>query len=130
MKFELALEQSRARIALRCPHPAVPDFDVTGAIMPSRNGACEFSVLQRMVLHMYGETPLGRIEARAFGNGPARQNTADLKSEIIVQLSRGMLLHDEAQLFSALLNLAARFRRGVKITFAAVFFKSHGEQCQ
>ena len=71
---------------------AVPDLDRAGAVLPRRDRPLEVAVLERMVLDMHGEVPLSAPERDAFRHRPARERTASLESEVVVQAPRVVAL--------------------------------------
>jgi len=48
-----------------------------------------------MILHVHGETSIGRVEARPSCDRPALQHVAELQPKVVVELPRRMLLNDE-----------------------------------
>jgi hypothetical protein len=62
-----------------------------------RYGALEVTVVERMVLDFDRETLIGGIQGWAAGHGPGFEDPVELKSQIIVESSRRMLLDHETQ---------------------------------
>src|SRR3989442_14115110 len=74
-----------------------------------------------MVFGLDGQALIGRIEGRAFGDGPRFQCPISFQPEVVVQAPRGMFLdHEKA---ARLRGFSPRGLRGaVEAPFAAVFF--------
>ena len=96
-ELELAGGIVRPRVADRLPGAPVPEHDRAAAILALGDGALERAVVERMVLDMDGEPALGRVQARALRHRPALQHAVQLEAEVVVQASRCMLLHHEAE---------------------------------
>jgi len=78
-----------------------------------------------MVFGLDGQAFIGRIEGRAFGDGPRFQRPISLQPEVVVQAPRGMFLDHEKR--AGLRGFFPRGLRGaVEAPFAAVFF----QRCQ
>ncbi len=72
-----------------------------------------------MILDVHCQPFDRRIETGSFGNGPAFQNAVEFQTEIVMQVTCGMLLNNEqTSIFLALLTL--RFGRSLKMTFSMV----------
>ena len=70
---------------------------------------------------------IGGIEARPFWNGPAEQHPVKLQAEVVVQVTRAVLLDHEAQ--GGALGLphpAFRLGSDREIAFLAVELERHG----
>src|SRR2546422_1290864 len=72
-----------------------------------------------MVFGLDRQTLVGRIEGRAFGDGPRFQRPINLQPEVVVQAPRGMFLDHEKR--AGLRGFFPRGLRGaVEASFAAV----------
>src|SRR5206468_2907361 len=79
---------------------------LVGALVPDHHGAApvlalwdhtlEARVFQRVILDLHRETFLAWIEGRPLRHRPRRHGVTDLKSEVVMQGGRAMLLDDEA----------------------------------
>ena len=69
VEVQLALPYGAGGVvgAVRLPGPAIPDDDVTAAVLTVRDDALERLVLDRVVLDMDGEAPDLRVEGRPRG---------------------------------------------------------------
>ena len=94
-EIEPALLQPAHRVALGLPAAAVPDDHLAAAVLALRDLALEVGIVERMVLDVHGEPLVAGHQARAAGDGPARQRVADLEAEVVVQPPRRVLLHHE-----------------------------------
>ena len=77
--------------------PAVPEHDRAAAIFALRNHTLEGVVLHRMIFDLDGEAAGGGIEAGPFGHRPALHDAPELQTEVIVQMTGGVLLDDERE---------------------------------
>src|SRR4051812_25185415 len=77
--------------------PTIPEHDRSAAVLPFGNGSLEGVVLDRMVLHLHGQSSHGRVVARPLRHGPTLHHPIELETEVEMEMARSMLLHDEAQ---------------------------------
>jgi hypothetical protein len=109
---QLALSQGLGGIALCRPEAPVPEHDSPAAILAFGYGPFEIAIVEGVVLGLYGQALVLRIERRPLGRGPGLEHAIDFEAEIIVQPRRGMLLHDKAGVLRGSdLSLAARLGR-------------------
>ena len=109
-ELQIALAHAGVRIADRRPAAAVPGLDRAGAVLTFRDRALEVGVIERMVLDMRREPPVGGIERGSLAHRPAPQHAAMLKPQVPVQpgpLGR-VLLHHEQRRRRARLGFARR----------------------
>src|SRR6185437_14070914 len=64
-EWQVALAHGGLGIADRLPAAAVPGLHFAGAVLSLRDAALEVGVVERMVLDMRGEPPVGGIERQA-----------------------------------------------------------------
>ena len=81
-----------------------------------------------MILDLHRQTLVGRIERRAFGNGPRFEHALHLQAEVVVQMRRVMSLHHET-MPRLLFKFRRRLGRFLKAPFSFVFVKRHGSYC-
>ncbi len=77
----------------------VPDHDGSCAVVSGGDDAFEIFVVEGMVFYLHGQSFIGGVERRAFGDGPAFQDAVHFQPEVIVEAGCGMFLHDEPQGF-------------------------------
>ena len=107
--------------ALGNPEAAVPQHDGAAAVLTLRNRAFEVAVVERMILHFHGQALVGRIQRGPAGDGPGFEDAVPLQAKVVVQLSRGMLLHHKAQSRGGGYALLARRLLGFReVAFGAV----------
>src|SRR5439155_157440 len=102
----------------------IPNNDFAGAVVPFRDDAFKFAVVDRMILRLHSQTFLGGIERRTFGDRPRSKDASHFKPEVVVEASRVMLLDNEAVPASFFYG-AGRFWGFVEFPFPFVFFKAH-----
>jgi len=95
-ELELSLGVALAGVPLRLPGPVVPDHDGAAAVLTGGNGTLEGAVVERMVLDVDGEAPVGGIEAWSSRYRPALEDAGQLQPEIVVQATCRVLLDHEA----------------------------------
>jgi len=78
-----------------------------------------------MVLNLHGQALVRRSSRRAFGHGPAFENTVQLKAQIVMDVRGSMLLHDENQLLPPAMCNRARLRRFPEMAFLAIVSQRH-----
>src|ERR1700733_5583638 len=76
---------------------AVPDEDVTGAVLAARDAPLEAVVLHRMIFRLDRQPLHLGVVARSFGHGPTRHRSGDLETKIVVHSRRVVLLDDELE---------------------------------
>src|SRR5437660_7170640 len=116
----MAVSQSLPRIADRLPCAAIPDIDMSGAVLTGWNVAFESRVIERVVLDFDGKPPLADVFARTFWNRPALQHAIELETKIEMQLPRLVPLDHELELRPATPHAALRLGRDFEIPLAAV----------
>ena len=80
---------------VRFPGSAVPDDDVTAAVLAGRDHPFEVQVLDRVVFDVHGRALHGRVQRRSPGDGPAHEHAADFEPEVVVQPAGSVQLHHE-----------------------------------
>ena len=70
-ELQFALAHAGFGIADRLPGAAVPGLDRAGAVLAFRDRALEFGVVERMVLDMRREPPVGGIERGSLAAPPS-----------------------------------------------------------
>src|SRR5690606_6121764 len=110
----------RAAFAYRLPRAAIPQHDRAATVLSLRDDAFEAAVLERMILHMYGQAAVGGIQARALGDGPAFQHTIQFEAKIVVEATRRVLLDHEAVAVSLVGCRPRRLRRSLEVPFCGV----------
>src|SRR5207247_4321284 len=94
-----------------------------GPVVPFRDDACKFAIVDRMILRLHSETFLGGIERRTSGDRPRSKDASHFKPEVVVETSRVMLLDNEA-VPPPFFYGARRFWGVVEFPFPFVFFKA------
>ena len=117
-ELEVALLERCDGIADRRPRAAVPDIDTTRTVVAGRNVSRELRVFERMVFGLDRETLDRRIVARTFWHGPALEHAVQFEPEVVMQVARGVTLHDELERG---VHLRALRRRRVRIDAATRF---------
>ena len=126
LEFEMPLGIPRDRVFLGPPGAAIPEHHGAGAVLPLRDHAFEAPVFQRVVLDMHGKALVRRIEARPFGNRPAQQHAAELEPEVIVQMTRRVLLDDERKRFPGFAgDFSAGFGSDAEVALGPIFLQCH-----
>ena len=99
-EFQLAVAELLlgALVADRCPEPTIPKHHRTATVLSLRNRAFEVAVVERMVLHLHGQTLIVRINRWTPRDRPRFEHAIEFKPEIVVQACCRMFLDDEAQL--------------------------------
>ena len=98
---ELELELATLHLLGRGPvaegavRAAVPDDGRPGAVAALGDHALEVAVLERMVLDVHGQALLAVPDRRPLRHGPAREHTAELEPEVVVEPAGRVLVHDE-----------------------------------
>ncbi len=124
---EVPVTIGATRIAVGNPRAGVPDHDRPRTVLALGDHALEARVLERVVLDVDREPLFSGIETRALGDRPARERAVELEPEIVVQLTGGMLVHDEAQsLLSPRRSAPLGLRRLREIALATVMLEAHG----
>src|SRR5262245_8974937 len=118
---ELALAQRLGRVLIARPETTIPQHDGAATILALRNGAFEVTVIERMIFGFDGKPPVLGIKRGALGHGPRLEDAIDLETQIKVQASRCMFLHDKARIFGRC-NLAppAWFGRSREFAFLLI----------
>ena len=102
----------------------IPHDDGAGAIIAARDSSLEACVVERMIFDELGEAADFGIEARSFRNRPAAQGTADLQTQIIVQMRSMVALNAILERSAGLGMLGCRgLRSPVEMALFAVFFE-------
>src|SRR6267154_2448891 len=66
----------------------VPDLDRARAVVPFRDLACERRVVERVILDVYREHTLARLERHALRHGPGGERAVSLEPEVVVETPR------------------------------------------
>jgi hypothetical protein len=117
-EFQAAVAVAFLGVAHRHPGAPVPHDHRAGTILPRRDRSLEAGVFQRMILHVHGETAIGRVEAGSSRDRPALQHLAELQPKIIVEPARRMLLHDEKPTWRGFAT--SRFGRAIEAPLVAI----------
>ena len=88
-----------------------------------------------MIFRAHGKPFFGRIEAWAFGDGPALENSVELEPQIVMQAPRFVLLNGVKSRSGAKpcrYRSAPRLARAAKIALGAIFLKglAGGDGCE
>src|SRR5262249_21219149 len=99
-EFQTAALESffRRLIALGGPVTAVPQLYRAAAVLAFGDRALEISVVQRVVFYFDRQALVRGIQGRTSGHRPGFEYATELKSEVVVQPARRVLLNDVAQL--------------------------------
>src|SRR5208282_2240650 len=127
-EFQFATAKLLARRSLpyRLERAFVPNSYFARPVVSGRNRAVETSVLERMVFGLHRQPFVGRIERRAFWNGPRFQDPVDLETEIVVQ-PPGVMFLDDKPVPAASALLSPRFGSFLKFPLSPVFAeRRHG----
>src|SRR5262245_58861753 len=103
---------------------AVPHHDRSASVLTLGDDALEVRVGNRMILDGHGEPLDGGIERGSLRNGPRLEHAAGLEPEIIVELTRAMLLDDE----QAPRRRSRSTRLGLRSGFEASLARIRGER--
>jgi hypothetical protein len=127
LELELSLLQSGAGIADRRPRAPVPQHDGAAAVLALGNRALEVAVADRMILDLHREPLDGRIGHGTLGHRPRLEHAVELEAEVVVEVRRGVLLHDERERFvgGAVTRAAGRLRSAGEVPHAAILLESH-----
>src|SRR4029077_15522457 len=97
----------------------VPDLDSPGTVLPSRDLAGERRVVERVILDVDRERLLADLERDPLRHGPGSERAATLEPEVVMEASRGVLLHDEDRRATG--SASAKGLRGLRgVAFASV----------
>ncbi len=75
MKLKFAFAVAASRILIGNPLAAIPNNDLSRAVLLRWNHAFEIGVIQRMIFHVYRQAFVFGIQARTLGHRPAFQHT-------------------------------------------------------
>ena len=131
LKLEFSAGKPLGRIFNRLPAAGVPDDDLARAVLPGWNRALKTRVGQRVVFNFNGHAFDFRVQARAFGHGPAFERAFKFKPKVIVKPAGPVFLNHVAQCLcvghgafcGARLLATIRLGCGAKIAFLAVALK-------
>src|SRR5437868_13573348 len=84
----MTLAQTFSRVIGGSPLAAIPDIDVSRAVLPGRNVALEVCVVERVIFDVNREPALAHFLARSFGHRPTFQDTIELQPKIVMKLAR------------------------------------------
>ena len=104
---------------------AIPDLDGAGAVLACGDDALEVTVLERVVLDVYGEMPLALAQRDAFWDGPARESAVPLKPEVVMEAAGVVSLDHEARLALPWVLAAERLGRLPSAALALVLVEAH-----
>src|SRR5207237_10123497 len=79
----------------RHPAPAVPHDHGAGPVVALGDDAFEVAVLERMVLHVDGETLVGPVGRGALRNGPGPEHAVRLEAQVPMEPPGGVQMADE-----------------------------------
>ena len=129
LEFEIALGITFVGIADGHPGALVPDDDFARAVLFGGDDAFEGVVADGVVFDVDGHAFVGRIEAGAFGHGPAFHGAVELEAQVVMQAAGPVFLDDELPRgFIAHPALGGLGGEG-EVAFGFVFFErigSHG----
>ena len=132
LEHELPVLEPGAGIRARRPGAAVPHDDCPRAVIPRGDDPLEVRVLERVVLHLDGHPPVGRVVGRALRHGPAAQGAVELEPEVEVQASGGVLLDDEQpgseRVLRGVAGAAERLGRAPRIALLPVAVEAVGHE--
>src|ERR1700722_18448238 len=98
--------------ALGRPVTSIPELHRSTAVSAGGNGALEVAIVERVILHFYGQPFVGGIVRGSPRHRPGLEDTVELEPQIVVQAPRVMFLYDESQTPGRRDPfLSARFRR-------------------
>ncbi len=92
---ELALLQALEGILEGDPHPAVPHDHGARAVVACGNDPLEIAVLEGVILDMHGESLVGRVRGRAFGDRPRFQHALHFETQVPMETGGGVHVDDE-----------------------------------
>src|SRR5882672_3956489 len=97
-KFQVTFFELRFGIAISFDNEAtaVPDHDRSGAIAAFGDFSFEAAIFEWMIFRLDGQAFVGCVERRTFGDGPGFESAVDGQAKIVMEASRGMLLHDKS----------------------------------
>ncbi len=95
--------------------------------LPLGDDPLERGVVQGVVLHLDSQAPLGRVEARPLGDGPAPEHPARFQAEIVVEVGRQVFLdHEDPFCRAGGLPFPGRFGGEREIPLGPVAVETHG----
>ena len=109
---------------------SVKAIDMSSTVVPFGDVALKACIVERVILHLYGQPLDLRIEARPLGHCPAFQYSADLQAKIEMPAPSMMKLHHENRLlWHAFGRLATRLGGMGEIALALIIAKTHESSC-
>ena len=121
------LEQELARLEpldgiVPCdPRPAIPQDHGPRSVVAFGNDSLEVHVLERMILYVYRQSLLGRVQRWSLRHRPGGEGAFDLQTEVVVQ-ARGVVELDAE-------HAAARGRLGGLGLFRSRFERLRRRRC-
>ena len=116
----MAVSQSLLRVSDRPPCAAIPDIDMSGAVLTGWNVAFESRVIERVILDFDRKPPFADGFARTFWNRPALQHAIELETKIEMQLAGLVPLDHKLRMCAAAAHATLRLGRDLEIPLAAV----------
>ena len=109
-------------VPLGRPGAAIPELHGAAAILAVRDRALEIAIQQRVVLDLYGQALLRRIERRPLGHRPGLEHAPPFEPQVVVQAGGVVLLDHEAERAAGRWRhlVAARLDRAPEIPHALV----------
>ncbi len=123
-EFEIAFLQRffGRRIAFRSPKAAIPQHHRAAAILALGNRALEIAIVERVILHLDGETLVVGIERGTARHRPGFEHAVEFQAEIVMQAGGGVLLdHIAAMLGLGDARRAAGLGRLLEVALGPVF---------
>ncbi len=79
------------------PISAVPQHHGPATVFPLRDRSFEIPIVERVVLHLHGQATVPWVHRRALWDGPGSKGPVVLEPKVKVQVTRRVLLDDEAE---------------------------------
>jgi hypothetical protein len=119
-ELQLAGAKPGFGIAHGRPGAPIPEENRAAPVLSLGDDALEASVLERVILGLHGEALVGRIEARPLRDCPAREDAADLQTEVVVKASRIVLLDHECRATALRGRATSRLRGAGEVALAVI----------
>jgi hypothetical protein len=109
------------------PDAAVPDHHDAAAVLSFRDDSLESVVLDWMILRRHRHPFDGRIERRPLRHRPGEHHAVPLETQVVVELGRAVLLHDELESLLSLCRalFAFRLKGDLEVALELVLFQAH-----
>lgn len=102
---------------------AIPDDDLTGAVIAFRDDALEAAVVEGVVLDVGGHALVLRVQGGAARHRPRDEDAIDFEAEVPVHAGGGVLLDNEREVAGVGRGAALGLRGGVEAPLLAVMQK-------